>query len=123
MRLELLEEVHESWLKGEEVVLNVDTIRSQSAPSTAAADEASTAIDEDDVLLTGIVGETVCNSVLICGHIVDEPEVEVRPDVLPSALLDYRVKLPSLKKFFTEDAWTLLMASGAVLESVVQMQS
>ncbi|XP_037512314.2 uncharacterized protein LOC119389173 [Rhipicephalus sanguineus] len=204
MRLELLEEVHESWLKGEEVVLNADTMRTQTVPLTVAADadEANAAIDDEDgesttclnevaaegtpseelcrtsiqtehdvpvaesaanqtvlplklpvvkcrgrpkknigqkiykktrgptstasvpfeqlpeaskhkLLLTGIVGETVCNSVLIRGHIVDESEVEVRPDVLPSALLDYRVKLPSLKKFFTEDAWTSLMSSVA----------
>uniref|UniRef100_A0A2R5LBF0 Putative transcription initiation factor tfiid subunit 3 n=1 Tax=Ornithodoros turicata TaxID=34597 RepID=A0A2R5LBF0_9ACAR len=70
-------------------------------------------IAQHKLLLRGIVGKAVCDNVLNCGYIVEECDIEVRPHVLPSGLLDYRVKLQKLKKFFTEDAWVLLTSSVA----------
>lgn len=64
------------------------------------------------VLLTGIVGEAVSNRVLSQKYTVEETDVQVRPELLPSALLDCRVKFLKLKKCFSKDAWALLTSSG-----------
>ncbi|KAL3185428.1 hypothetical protein MRX96_005452 [Rhipicephalus microplus] len=39
---------------------------------------------------------------------------KLRPEALPSALLDCRVSLPKLKKYFSPDAWALLSSSVAI---------
>lgn len=39
------------------------------------------------VLLTGIIGEATSSRVLNCGYIIQEADVEVRPELLPSGLL------------------------------------
>lgn len=45
-------------------------------------------------------------------YVLQEEDLEVRPEALPSALLDCRVSLPKLKKYFSPDAWSLLNSSG-----------
>lgn len=66
------------------------------------------------VLLTGIVG---CSRVLNCGYIIQEADVEVRPELLPSGLLDYRVQMRQLQRYFSEDAWQLLTSAGNYLNA------
>lgn len=43
---------------------------------------------------------------------MEETDVEVRPEFLQSALLDCRVKFMKLKKYFSDDAWALLIPTG-----------
>nr|XP_054924371.1 uncharacterized protein LOC126527534 [Dermacentor andersoni] len=69
-------------------------------------------LSEKTVLLTGIAGQDATRRVLEKGCRLDESEVEVRPELLPSALLDCNVCLPKIKKFFTPDAWLSLMSSS-----------
>nr|XP_050024996.1 uncharacterized protein LOC126519678 [Dermacentor andersoni] len=68
---------------------------------------------QEQLLLTGIAGQDATRRVLEKGCRLDESEVEVRPELLPSALLDCNVCLPKIKKFFTPDAWLSLMSSIA----------
>ncbi|XP_070395614.1 uncharacterized protein [Dermacentor albipictus] len=70
-------------------------------------------LNEKTVLLTGIAVQDATRRVLEKGCRLDESEVEVRPELLPSALLDCNVCLPKIKKFFTPDAWLSLMSSIA----------
>ncbi|KAK8757070.1 hypothetical protein V5799_000228 [Amblyomma americanum] len=67
-----------------------------------------------NVLLAGFSDRALCDRVLNGTCLLDEADIEVRPEALPSALLDCRVSLPKLKKYCTPDAWSLLMASVAV---------
>ncbi|KAH8020414.1 hypothetical protein HPB51_001712 [Rhipicephalus microplus] len=69
---------------------------------------------EKTVILTGIAGQEAAARVLNEGGILDESDIEVRPEELASALLDHRVSLPKLKKYFTAKAWLLLSSSLAV---------
>lgn len=62
------------------------------------------------MLLTGIAVQDATR--LEAGCLLEESEVEVRPEHLPSALLDCNVCLPKMKKFFTPDAWLLLTSSS-----------
>lgn len=64
------------------------------------------------MLLAGFSDKALCDRVLNGTCLLDEADIEVRPEALPSALLDCRVSLPKLKKYCTPDAWSLLMASG-----------
>lgn len=64
------------------------------------------------VILTGIAGQEAAARGLNEGGILDKSDIEVRPEELPSALLDHRVSLPKLKKYFTTEAWLLLSSSS-----------
>ncbi|XP_065291475.1 uncharacterized protein [Dermacentor albipictus] len=66
------------------------------------------------LLLAGFSDKALCDRVLNGTCQLDEADIEVRPEALPSALLDCRVSLPKLKKYCTPDAWSLLTASVAV---------
>ncbi|CAN8008465.1 unnamed protein product [Ixodes pacificus] len=59
------------------------------------------------LLLTGFIDESLCQQVL------EETDVEVRPEALPSALLECRVSLPRLKKYSTPNPRSLLISSVA----------
>ncbi|KAL3243899.1 hypothetical protein MRX96_019488 [Rhipicephalus microplus] len=65
-------------------------------------------------LLTGIVGETTSSRVLNCGYIIQEADVEVRPELLPSGLLDYRVQMRQLQHHFSEEARQLLTSAVSI---------
>ncbi|KAH9375756.1 hypothetical protein HPB48_014640 [Haemaphysalis longicornis] len=69
------------------------------------------------LLLTGIVGEATSSRVLNCSYIIQEADVEVRPELLPSGLLDYRVQMRQLQRYFSEDAWQLLTSAGNYLNA------
>ncbi|KAL3235934.1 hypothetical protein MRX96_048284 [Rhipicephalus microplus] len=71
---------------------------------------------QEKLILTGIAGQEAAARVLNEGGILDESDIEVRPEELASALLDHRVSLPKLKKYFTAKAWLLLSSSLACLE-------
>lgn len=64
------------------------------------------------VLLIGTVGEATSSTALYCGYIIEEADVEVRPELLPSGLLDYRVQMQQLQRYFSDDAWQLLTSAG-----------
>lgn len=64
------------------------------------------------VLLTGIVGEATSSRVIDRNYIIQEADVEVRPELLPSGLLDYRVRMRQLQPYFSDDAWQLLTSAG-----------
>ncbi|KAH7965108.1 hypothetical protein HPB49_003423 [Dermacentor silvarum] len=69
-------------------------------------------IAQHKLLLTEIVGEATASKVLDHGYIIDEADVEVLPELLPSGLLDYRVKMRQLLPYFSDDAWLLLTSAG-----------
>lgn len=64
------------------------------------------------VLLTGIADKEAAARVVNEGGFLDESDIVVRPEELPSALLDHRVPLQKLKKYFTAEAWLLLSSSS-----------
>ncbi|KAH6931767.1 hypothetical protein HPB50_000360 [Hyalomma asiaticum] len=66
---------------------------------------------QEKLLLTGIAGQEAAARVLNEEGVLDESDIEVRPEELPSALLDHRVPLTKLKKYFTAEAWLLLSSS------------
>ncbi|XP_049517097.1 uncharacterized protein LOC119441311 isoform X2 [Dermacentor silvarum] len=68
-------------------------------------------IAQHKLLLTEIVGEATASKVLDHGYIIDEADVEVRPELLPSGLLDYRVQMRQLLPYFSGDAWLLLTSA------------
>uniref|UniRef100_A0A0K8RJX5 ZSWIM3 N-terminal domain-containing protein n=1 Tax=Ixodes ricinus TaxID=34613 RepID=A0A0K8RJX5_IXORI len=59
------------------------------------------------LLLTGFIDERLCQQVM------EESDVEVCPEALPSALLECRVSLPRLKKYSTPNPRSLLISSVA----------
>lgn len=59
------------------------------------------------LLLTGFIDERLCEQVL------EDTDMEVRPEALPSALLECRVSLPRLKKYSTPNPRSLLISSVA----------
>lgn len=67
----------------------------------------------EKLLLTGITSESVCSRVLNKGSIIEKTEVQVCPELLPSALLDDDVCLQGLREYFTFDAWLLLTLTVA----------
>ncbi len=42
-------------------------------------------------------------------HLIEEEHVEVRPERLPDAVLDENVDVHLIRRFFTQDAWLLVM--------------
>ncbi|XP_077549572.1 uncharacterized protein LOC144162783 [Haemaphysalis longicornis] len=65
---------------------------------------------QEILLLTGIADKEAAARVLNEGGILDGSDIVVRPEELPSALLDHRVPLRKVKKYFTAEAWRLLCA-------------
>ena len=60
-------------------------------------------------MLQWFVDEEVCTVVLKdCGKLVEENEVEVRPEKLPDAAIDENVGVCLIRKYFTSDAWLLV---------------
>ncbi|KAL1485611.1 hypothetical protein MTO96_031828 [Rhipicephalus appendiculatus] len=55
-------------------------------------------VTNQDVLLTDIAGQEAAARVLSEGGILDEGDIEVRPEELTSALQDHRVALPKLEE-------------------------
>ncbi len=43
-----------------------------------------------------------------CGKLIEENEVEVRPEKLPDAAIDENVDVHLIRKYFTSDAWLLV---------------
>lgn len=41
-------------------------------------------------------------------YLIEEEDVETRPDKLPDAVLDENVDVHLIRKFFTQDAWLLV---------------
>ncbi|KAM7289013.1 uncharacterized protein ISCGN_029150 [Ixodes scapularis] len=74
-------------------------------------------LKERSVLLAGFIDKRLCQRVLDGSYLLEETDVEVRPEALPSALLDCRVSLPRLRKYFTPDAWSLLTSSVGAKKS------
>lgn len=73
-----------------------------------------TEVAQHKLLLEGIVGEATSGKVLDQGYIINEADIEVRPEFLPSALLDYRVQMRQLRPYFSDDAWHLLTSAVAI---------
>ncbi|KAL3195079.1 hypothetical protein MRX96_016030 [Rhipicephalus microplus] len=66
------------------------------------------------LILSGLIDDSLCQRVVDGAYILLEDDLEVRPEALLSALLDCRVSLPKLKKYFSPDAWALLSSSVAI---------
>uniref|UniRef100_A0A1X7TS70 Uncharacterized protein n=1 Tax=Amphimedon queenslandica TaxID=400682 RepID=A0A1X7TS70_AMPQE len=75
-------------------------------PSTAPVVSISI---KEKVMLKWFVDEQIVDKALKDSSIlIDESEVEVRPEKLPDALRDENVEVHLIRKFFTEDAWLLV---------------
>lgn len=70
--------------------------------------------NQHKILMTGIVGEDTCCKALNDGYIIEEADVETRPELLPSALLDHRVRLRQLRPHFSNDAWEMLTCAVTI---------
>ena len=66
------------------------------------------------VLLRWFVDEEVVNAAL-SGIIIEEEQVEVKPEKVPASCLDENVCLESCRKYFTQDAWNNLQAVVKVI--------
>ena len=63
------------------------------------------------VLLEWFVNKDVAAGVLKCPKkLIDEESVEVIPDLVPEGILDENVDIHLIRKFFTNDAWLLIMS-------------
>ena len=51
---------------------------------------------EDDVALAAVKNPE---------HLINEEEVEIRPEKLPDAILDENVDVHLIRRFFSQDAW------------------
>ena len=51
------------------------------------------------------VDEDVAKRVTASKSLIEEKEVEVRPEYVPTAALDENVDVYIVRKFFTSDAW------------------
>ena len=51
-------------------------------------------------------------------RLIEEDEVEMRPEQIPASCLDDNVFVPSVQKYFSPDAWIALMN---ILETVKKM--
>ncbi|KAL3175760.1 hypothetical protein MRX96_000947 [Rhipicephalus microplus] len=69
--------------------------------------------EQEKLILTSIAGEDVAGRALDGNFQVQESHVEVRPECLPSCVLDCKAPLPKLKKYFTPDAWLALTSAIA----------
>lgn len=43
------------------------------------------------------------------GRLINEEEIEVRPEKLPDAVLDENVDIHQIRKYFSNDAWLVVM--------------
>ena len=70
------------------------------------------------VMLKWFVDADVAANAIQCPrNLIDEEHVEVRPERLPDAVLDENVDVNLIRKFFTQDAWLLVM------DTLMQKQS
>ena len=70
------------------------------------------------VILSWFVDRKVKDVVLTRKRLIEEDEVEMRPERIPSSCLDENVFVPSVQKYFTANAW---IALTNVLETVIKM--
>ena len=62
------------------------------------------------VMLSWFVGTDVAAAAIRCpDKLIDEENVEVCPEKLPDAILDENVHVHLIRRFFTNDAWLLVM--------------
>lgn len=59
------------------------------------------------MILNWLVDEVVCEAALK-GRLIEENEVECKPENVPNAVLDENVNLAIVKKYFTSEAWILV---------------
>ena len=59
-------------------------------------------------MLGWFVDKDVITCVLTDDYLIEETEVEVRPEKIPRKCLDENVCVAQIKKFFTFDAWSLV---------------
>lgn len=67
------------------------------------------------VILSWFVDCQVKDAALTRKRLIEEDEVEMRPEWIPASCLDDNVFVPSVQKYFSPDAWIALMN---VLETV-----
>ena len=66
-------------------------------------------------MLSWFVDSQVINPVITRKRVVEEADVEIRPEKIPSSCLDENVCINSIQKYFSADAWA---AVEQVLEVV-----
>ena len=59
-------------------------------------------------MLGWFVESDVVSHILTTDSLVEETEVEVRPEKIPMKCLDENVCITSIRKYFTYDAWSLV---------------
>ena len=57
------------------------------------------------VILSWFIDKNIKDVALSRKRLIEEHEVEIRPECIPSSCLDENVYLPSIQKYFSEDAW------------------
>lgn len=60
------------------------------------------------IMLNWFVDDKTAKKSLKSNYCIEESEVEAIPSNIPSAILDNKVKINLIKKFFTSDAWKLV---------------
>ena len=61
------------------------------------------------VILSWFVDRQVKDAALTRKRLIEEDEVEMRPERIPASCLDDNVFVPSVQKYFSPDAWIALM--------------
>ena len=62
-------------------------------------------------MLHWFVNREVCERVTRGGDLIEEDEVECRPERIPRKCLDDNVCIGQIRKYFSFDAWNLLQAT------------
>ena len=61
------------------------------------------------VILSWFVDRQVKDAALTRKRLIEEDEVEMRPEQIPASCLEDNVFVPSVQKYFSPDAWIALM--------------
>ena len=69
------------------------------------------------VILRWFLGEAAVESA-VKGHLIEEEELECRPEQITNAVLDLLVDLYLVRNFFTIDAWKLVENIVAVKKNM-----
>ncbi|XP_041459223.1 transcription initiation factor TFIID subunit 3-like [Lytechinus variegatus] len=64
--------------------------------------------EKDQAVVSWLVGEELAKRSILRGYMIEEVDVEVRPEKLPSRILDEQVDVNRMRKYFTKDAWSLV---------------
>ena len=71
----------------------------------------------DTAILSRFVHNDIATSAIMEGRIIEEEDVEVRPEKVPTVCIDENVCLETCRKHCTTDAWLVIMDVVAAIRN------